>query len=166
MFTPPRCHAVTGPFSVLLPPNANEPFLLGDVYRPVTSYRNSEPLATTELETRLGLLTGGNRGSCLGRSADTGRLIDTDPMSLTDPSSKRRPEGATPGIAPHGLVARMSGDGPGDSWRRGFWKPASSSQAPISSKEKVSPCWVLTSMLTAKKSPLTGPVRSLLTRNS
>ena len=38
--------------------------------------------------------------------------------------------------------------------------------APISSNAKVSPFCVFTSMFTAKNSPLTGPVRSLLTRNS
>src|SRR5579872_3281544 len=69
---------------------------------------------------------------------------------------------AAPQIVPYGFVARIIGEGPGEGMVLGFTNPTSSSQAPISSKDQVLPSFVLTSMLTAKKRPFNGPVRSRL----
>ena len=66
----------------------------------------------------------------------------------------------------YGLVAKMSGEGPGDSSLRALVNPASASHPAISSNEYVSPLSVFTSILTAKNSAFKGPVRSGFTRNS
>src|SRR5262249_60388042 len=66
----------------------------------------------------------------------------------------------------YGLVARISGEGPGASSFRTFLKPASSSQFLISVKLNVSPFSVLTSICTANMGEGSGLVRSLFTSHS
>src|ERR1043166_3933973 len=95
------------------------------------------------------------------------RYKSSSPREWEDDSAATSPESRGGGWPPYcGLVARMSGDGPGASTLRTLLKPTPSSQFLISLKLKVSPRSVLTSICTANISECVGSVRRSFTSHS
>src|SRR5271154_3694649 len=107
-----------------------------------------------------------------GKSSETAQCVFVrHTLSYPVPAAKTRTfadecRGNSKSAVPYGFVARIKGEGPGASSNRASVKPASSNQPRISPNEKVSPSSVFTSMFAAKRSGITGPVRSSFTRNS